>query len=480
MLSLYGADTSYLSKHPTKSLFTVTSIEPSDGIEMGSRNLSTSVSFAKDVINNVVSRLDRFTDSALDTLEKSMGMKLRKDKGIHLAGGPDFCMEIRRYSLHKEPAAEEIADVSEVISAEQKMPVVPETEVSYDYIITADDIHEEIQPVTEEIAEIPAEMPCDIIEENTSEVVCAADDGISSYGAEAEETVIGDDSGMISVPMQFEEAKTSSMAEELPAYGFVFEEPVIEAEPVDDGVDFDDLYKSIVAASVFNDIMPVLVPEVYREPVDDGVDFDDLYKSIVAASVFNDIMPVLVPEVFEEPYIPEYVISEFEEPVTEETVIDVPARYVPEYVISEFGGSAVQETVLEVPVKFTPEYVISEFGESIAEETAIEVPVKSVPEYVIAETAEPVSEEISVDVPEKVQETAVSPFADPVTTTTSFRFSFASTSSVPGKTGFTFRMGKKKSIEEFINGPEQRVGKSSNSESAVLADSCDNSGMTLN
>ncbi len=445
MLSLYGADTSYLSKHPTKSLFTVTSIEPSDGIEMGSRNLSTSVSFAKDVINNVVSRLDRFTDSALDTLEKSMGMKLRKDKGIHLAGGPDFCMEIRRYSLHKEPAAEEIADVSEVISAEQEMPVVPETEVSYDYIITADDIHEEIQPVTEEIAEIPAEMPCDIIEENTSEVVCAADDGISSYGAEAEETVIGDDSGMISVPMQFEEAKTSSMAEELPAYGFVFEEPVIEAEPVDD-----------------------------------GVDFDDLYKSIVAASVFNDIMPVLVPEVFEEPYIPEYVISEFEEPVTEETVIDVPARYVPEYVISEFGGSAVQETVLEVPVKFTPEYVISEFGESIAEETAIEVPVKSVPEYVIAETAEPVSEEISVDVPEKVQETAVSPFADPVTTTTSFRFSFASTSSVPGKTGFTFRMGKKKSIEEFINGPEQRVGKSSNSESAVLADSCDNSGMTLN
>ncbi len=445
MLSLYGADTSYLSKHPTKSLFTVTSIEPSDGIEMGSRNLSTSVSFAKDVINNVVSRLDRFTDSALDTLEKSMGMKLRKDKGIHLAGGPDFCMEIRRYSLHKEPAAEEIADVSEVISAEQEMPVVPETEVSYDYIITADDIHEEIQPVTEEIAEIPAEMPCDIIEENTSEVVCAADDGISSYGAEAEETVIGDDSGMISVPMQFEEAKTSSMAEELPAYGFVFEEPVIEAEPVDD-----------------------------------GVDFDDLYKSIVAASVFNDIMPVLVPEVFEEPYIPEYVISEFEEPVTEETVIDVPARYVPEYVISEFGESAVQETVLEVPVKFTPEYVISEFGESIAEETAIEVPVKSVPEYVIAETAEPVSEEISVDVPEKVQETAVSPFADPVTTTTSFRFSFASTSSVPGKTGFTFRMGKKKSIEEFINGPEQRVGKSSNSESAVLADSCDNSGMTLN
>ncbi len=480
MLSLYGADTSYLSKHPTKSLFTVTSIEPSDGIEMGSRNLSTSVSFAKDVINNVVSRLDRFTDSALDTLEKSMGMKLRKDKGIHLAGGPDFCMEIRRYSLHKEPAAEEIADVSEVISAEQKMPVVPETEVSYDYIITADDIHEEIQPVTEEIAEIPAEMPCDIIEENTSEVVCAADDGISSYGAEAEETVIGDDSGMISVPMQFEEAKTSSMAEELPAYGFVFEEPVIEAEPVDDGIDFEDLYETIVAESIINDIMPVLVPEVYREPVDDGVDFDDLYKSIVAASVFNDIMPVLVPEVFEEPYIPEYVISEFEEPVTEETVIDVLARYVPEYVISEFGESAVQETVLEVPVKFTPEYVISEFGESIAEETAIEVPVKSVPEYVIAETAEPVSEEISVDVPEKVQETAVSPFADPVTTTTSFRFSFASTSSVPGKTGFTFRMGKKKSIEEFINGPEQRVGKSSNSESAVLADSCDNSGMTLN
>lgn len=66
---------------------------------MGSRNLSSSVSFAKDVIKNVVSRLDRFTDSALDTLEKSTGMKFRKDKGIHLAGGPDFCMEIRRYIL---------------------------------------------------------------------------------------------------------------------------------------------------------------------------------------------------------------------------------------------------------------------------------------------------------------------------------------------------------------------------------------------
>ena len=447
---------------------------------MGSRNLSSSVSFAKDVINNVVSRLDRFTDSALGTLEKSTGMKFRKDKGIHLAGGPGFCMEIRRYSLHKEPAAEEIADVSEVISAESEMPVVPETEVSYEYVITADDIHEDIQPVTEEIADIPAEIPCEIVEEDTSEVVCVADGGVSSYGAEAEETVIGDDFSMISVPMQFEKAETSSMVEEPPMCGFGFEEPVVEAEPIDDGVDFEDLYETIVAESIVNDIMPALVPEVYGEPVDDGVDFEDLYKSIVAASVFNDVMPALVPEVFEEPYIPEYVISEFEEPVTEETVIDVPARYVPEYVITEFGDSVVQETALEVPVKFVPEYVITEFGESAVEETSIEVPVKFVPEYVITEIAEPVSEEILIDVPEKIQETAVSPFADHVTSTTSFRFSFASTSSMPGKTGFTFRMGRKKSIEEFINGPEQRVGKSSNSESAVLADSRDNSGMTLN
>ena len=412
---------------------------------MGSRNLSSSVSFAKDVIKNVVSRLDRFTDSALDTLEKSTGMKFRKDKGIHLAGGPDFCMEIRRYN---QPAKS--------VNAEPETPVVPETEVSYDYIITADDICEEVQPVSEEIAEVPVtETPCSIIEEDTSEVVCVADGGVSSYGAEAEKTVVGDDSGMISVPMQFEEAKTSSMVEEPPAYRFDFEEPVIEAEPIDDGVDFEDLYETIVAESIINDIMPALVPEVYGESVDDGVDYEDLYKSIVAASVFNDVMPALVPEVFEEPYIPEYVISEFEEPVTEETVIDVPARYVPEYVITELGESAVQETTLEVPVKFIPEYVITEI-------------------------AEPVSEEISIDVPEKIQESAVSPFADHVTSTTSFRFSFASTSSMPGKTGFTFRMGRKKSIEEFINGPEQRVGKSSNSESAVLADSCDNSGMTLN
>ncbi len=430
---------------------------------MGSKDLSTSVSFAKDVINNVVARLDGFADTALSRLEKSTGMKFRKDRRIHLAGGPGFCMEIRRYD---KPA--EIAEVSDAVPALQI-----EEKTAYGEIQPA---VEEISTVKisaiEEIAEVPSvEEPAvigasdAIAEEDVSDVVCVADDEVSHFVSDSEDTVADDDFSIVSVPMEFAEAATSSCAAEQPTFSheFTVEEPVTEAvgEPVDDGVDYDDLYKTIAATIIYNDVMPALVPEVFEE----SSECEEIPDSVISE--------------FEEPYVPEYVISEFGESTVEETTIEVSVKYVPEYVITEFGEPVTEETVIEVPVKYVPEYVITEFGEPVTEETVIEVPVKYVPEYVITEIAEPVSEEISTEIPGKIQETAVTPFTDSVTTTATFRFSFAATST-PGKTGFSFRMGKKKSIEEFISGPEQPVSRGSNADSAVLAESRDGSGMTLN
>ena len=89
----------------TKYLFTVTPITSTDGIRMGSRNLDGSVSFAKGILRNATRKFNKFIDSALSTYEESTGKKLRHEgDGVHLADGPEFCMEIKRHTVEAEVA----------------------------------------------------------------------------------------------------------------------------------------------------------------------------------------------------------------------------------------------------------------------------------------------------------------------------------------------------------------------------------------
>ena len=82
---------------------------------MGSRNLSSSFSFAKDILRNATDKLNEFVDSALTTYEESTGRKLKHgDDGIHLAGGSDFCMDIRRYDQLSPVSETEHVSVPEV------------------------------------------------------------------------------------------------------------------------------------------------------------------------------------------------------------------------------------------------------------------------------------------------------------------------------------------------------------------------------
>ena len=136
----------------------------------------------------------------------------------------------------------------------------------------------------------------------------------------------------------------------------------------------------------------------------------------------------------------------------ESTIVEVPVKFIPEYVISEIEEPKVESTVVDVPVKFVPEYVITNIEEPIAESTIVNVPAKIIPECAVSEIEEPMVEPAVADVSEPVIE--AQPFVNPVTTTAVFRFAFASTS-MPGKTGFSFQLGKKNKVNEFINGPGQ-------------------------
>ena len=404
-----------------------------DGISMGSRNLSSSFSFAKDILKSVTEKLDEFVDSALTTYEESTGKKLKHgDEGIHLAGGSDFCMDIKRHTPEMEmsPAIEvvatdriEISEVSgtdvsfametveqtplpevtiediayepiievpeEYVQQTEEVPVIEQEHIIEDVpVMVADDViaeevHvEEHEPVTiDEVVYEPV-----IVEEHVSEISCVEEGAVSNYDSFSEQTSFDEEHSLISIPDTRQEISTSSEVEAMPSFHHSFE---------------------------------------YEVEIDDGVDYDDLYEDIAAECIVYDIMPRLVPEVFEEEYVPEYVISSIDEPVIESTKIEIPVKYVPDYVIS----------TIEEPVKAS---------------TVVDVPVH-VPEYVISSIDEPTTEITSIDVPEPVVE--VPSFVDPVTTTATFRFAFASTA-MPGKTGFSFRMGKRNKVDEFINGPE--------------------------
>ena len=568
----------------TKYLFTVTPITSTDGIRMGSRNLDGSVSFAKGILRNATRKFNKFVDSALSTYEESTGKKLRHEgDGVHLADGPEFCMEIKRHTVEAEVAEvtpvnvplqttvvaevpvtqipeaipenivaecpnnvfvyEEIEPVVSVEPVANGVPVVEQTPVVMDVLKDIPEniavecpvdmpIHEEIESITPVVEEaeiqasvvpenIVAECPIDvssyesvepiapvveeievqetivpeavpeeiavessndvfenecsepiahvepaveevplieqvpvvandcllvmvtdvgeieeasfveesepivademdhmgeveIVEEQVSDLTCVKEEAFSNYGAPSGETTFDEEFSIVSIPSAFQEVATSSMAESMPSFHHDFEQETVE--------------------------------------IDDGVDFDDTYEDIVAECIVNDVMPKLVPEVYEEKFVPEYVISNIDEPVLESTIVEVPVKFIPEYVISEIEEPKVESTVVDVPVKFVPEYVITNIEEPIAESTIVNVPAKIIPECAVSEIEEPMVEPAVADVSEPVIE--AQPFVNPVTTTAVFRFAFASTS-MPGKTGFSFQLGKKNKVNEFINGPGQ-------------------------
>ncbi|WP_400206123.1 hypothetical protein [Candidatus Methanarcanum hacksteinii] len=310
---------------------------------------------------------------------------------------------------HVEPVVEEVPLIEQVPVVANDCLLVMVTDVGE---IEEAPFIEESEPIVADEMDHMGEV--EIVEEQVSDLTCVKEEAFSNYGAPSGETTFDEEFSVVSIPSTFQEVATSSMAESMPSFHHDFEQETVE--------------------------------------IDDGVDFDDMYEDIVAECIVNDVMPNLVPEVYEEKFVPEYVISSIDEPVLESTIVEVPVKFIPEYVISEIDEPKVESTVVDVPVKFVPEYVITNIEEPIAESTIVDVPAKIIPECAVSEIEEPMVESAVADVSEPVIE--AQPFVDPVTTTAVFRFAFASTS-MPGKTGFSFQLGKKNKVNEFINGPGQ-------------------------
>ena len=310
---------------------------------------------------------------------------------------------------HVEPVVEEVPLIEQVPVVANDCLLVMVTDVGE---IEEASFVEESEPIVADEMDHMCEV--EIVEEQVSDLTCVKEEAFSNYGAPSGETTFDEEFSIVSIPSTFQEVATSSMAESMPSFHHDFEQETVE--------------------------------------IDDGVDFDDVYEDIVAECIVNDVMPKLVPEVYEEKFVPEYVISSIDEPVLESTIVEVPVKFIPEYVISEIEEPKVESTVVDVPVKFVPEYVITNIEEPIAESTIVDVPAKIIPECIVSEIEEPKVESAVADVSEPVIE--AQPFVDPVTTTAVFRFAFASTS-MPGKTGFSFQLGKKNKVNEFINGPGQ-------------------------
>ena len=310
---------------------------------------------------------------------------------------------------HVEPAVEEVPLIEQVPVVANDCLLVMVTDVGE---IEEASFVEESEPIVADEMDHMGEV--EIVEEQVSDLTCVKEEAFSNYGAPSGETTFDEEFSIVSIPSTFQEVATSSMVESMPSFHHDFEQETVE--------------------------------------IDDGVDFDDTYEDIVAECIVNDVMPKLVPEVYEEKFVPEYVISNIDEPVLESTIVEVPVKFIPEYVISEIEEPKVESTVVDVPVKFVPEYVITNIEEPIAESTIVNVPAKIIPECAVSEIEEPMVEPAVADVSEPVIE--AQPFVNPVTTTAVFRFAFASTS-MPGKTGFSFQMGKKNKVNEFINGPGQ-------------------------
>ena len=310
---------------------------------------------------------------------------------------------------HVEPVVEEVPLIEQVPVVANDCLLVMVTDVGE---IEEASFVEESEPIVADEMDHMGEV--EIVEEQVSDLTCVKEEAFSNYGAPSGETTFDEEFSIVSIPSTFQEVATSSMAEGMPSFHHDFEQETVE--------------------------------------IDDGVDFDDMYEDIVAECIVNDVMPKLVPEVYEEKFVPEYVISSIDEPVLESTIVEVPVKFIPEYVISEIEESKVESTVVDVPVKFVPEYVITNIEGPIAESTIVDVPAKIIPECAVSEIEEPMVEPAVADVSEPVIE--AQPFVDPVTTTAVFRFAFASTS-MPGKTGFSFQLGKKNKVNEFINGPGQ-------------------------
>ena len=310
---------------------------------------------------------------------------------------------------HVEPAVEEVPLIEQVPVVANDCLLVMVTDVGE---IEEASFVEESEPIVADEMDHMGEV--EIVEEQVSDLTCVKEEAFSNYGAPSGETTFDEEFSIVSIPSTFQEVATSSMVESMPSFHHDFEQETVE--------------------------------------IDDGVDFDDTYEDIVAECIVNDVMPKLVPEVYEEKFVPEYVISNIDEPVLESTIVEVPVKFIPEYVISEIEEPKVESTVVDVPVKFVPEYVITNIEEPIAESTIVNVPAKIIPECAVSEIEEPMVEPAVADVSEPVIE--AQPFVNPVTTTAVFRFAFASTS-MPGKTGFSFQLGKKNKVNEFINGPGQ-------------------------
>ena len=310
---------------------------------------------------------------------------------------------------HVEPVVEEVPLIEQVPVVANDCLLVMVTDVGE---IGEASFVEESEPIVADEMDHMGEV--EIVEEQVSDLTCVKEEAFSNYGTPSGETTFDEEFSIVSIPSTFQEVATSSMAEGMPSFHHDFEQETVE--------------------------------------IDDGVDFDDMYEDIVAECIVNDVMPKLVPEVYEEKFVPEYVISSIDEPVLESTIVEVPVKFIPEYVISEIEEPKVESTVVDVPVKFVPEYVITNIEGPIAESTIVNVPAKIIPECAVSEIEEPMVEPAVADVSEPVIE--AQPFVDPVTTTAVFRFAFASTS-MPGKTGFSFQLGKKNKVNEFINGPGQ-------------------------
>ena len=288
----------------TKYLFTVTMITSTDGIRMGSRNLDGSVSFAKGILRNATRKFNKFVDSALYTYEESTGKKLRHEgDGVHLADGPEFCMEIKRHTVEAEVAEVTPVNVPLQTTVVAEVPVtqipeaIPENIVAECPIdVSSYESVEPIAPVVEEIEvqeTIVPEAPVMAISEVVPENVVAE---------------------CLDSPVHKEIESIAPAVEKAPLQ--MAEVPVAEVVPKDVATEFQgggyvcDEIESIEPAMEEVEVQASVTPEV---PVAEVVPEDVVAECPVDAPVYEVVEPIapIVEEVeIQESVVPETVPEE--------------------------------------------------------------------------------------------------------------------------------------------------------------------------
>ncbi len=340
---------------------------------MGSLNLKSKSSADKPRVG-VKAGFRMIYDSVLGSVESVTGLNITAESKrmarIGMARKPTFRTDIRRYSgaakSERSTPVEKMVDVplTEKACVEETTDVqVVEEIVEPEF---AEKISEEQKDVFVDELEVPA-----VIEQPVTENVAATSD--------------------CEVVEVFTEQRFDFSEENINEVDVFEPEDIPAVEETEDPY-FTDLYETLAADIIVNEVMPELVPEVFVEPpeyvISEFAEFesvevsveiydpfiDDLCETLAADIIVNEVMPELVPEAFIEP--PEYVISEFVEFSCEETSIEIYDPFIEDICETLAADIIVNEVMPElVPEAFIepPEYVISEFAEFESVEVSVEI-----------------------------------------------------------------------------------------------------------